>query len=229
MVSAVLFPSQWTKEESSRSQITALILGSQRMAKGSALTSGAFSLQQPANTSLTTADESWNWVNLLFFSHLIPCYSLKCIIRLRNKCYMTLLYLSRLFKQNFLITYLIFSSTPTVICQKQRFSSRVLKFWLSDDFKMDWCGTDVTQTITCTALVRLFLQKIWNLSPASSGEFPRNLQLGFSALMSHDVSCCRDITAVTMETVNIPESSLLSISASICDEIFQGCVFPACG
>lgn len=34
--------------------------------------------------------------------------------------------------------------------------------------------------------------------------------------MSHDV-CCRDITAVTMETVNFAESSL-SISASICYE-----------
>lgn len=34
--------------------------------------------------------------------------------------------------------------------------------------------------------------------------------------MSHDV-CCRDITAVTMETVNFAQSSL-SISAAICYE-----------
>lgn len=86
------------------------------------------SLQQPANARLTPADESWNLVILLFFSHQILCCSLKCNIRLSNRCYMTLLYLSRLFKQNFLITYLIFSSTPTVICQEQRFSSCVLKF-----------------------------------------------------------------------------------------------------
>lgn len=144
VVSAVLFPSQWTKEESSRSQITAPIPGSQRMAKGSAPTSGAF----PCSSRLISA-----WLLLMragigstcsFFSHQILCYSLKCNIRLSNRCYVTLLYLSRLFKQNFFNNHLIFSSTPTVICQKQRFSSCVLKFWFSGDFKMDWSGTDAS-------------------------------------------------------------------------------------
>lgn len=43
----------------------------------------------------------------------------------------------------FLKTYLIFNSTPTVTCQKQSVS----KFWLSDDFKLDWSGSDVTLSL----------------------------------------------------------------------------------